>query len=86
MIGAVAKAVPVTTTKAICIENARSPHTPSPHAIAIWSGLAPAAGIAAINTMIVRITAKMNASGSHLLMTFTHPAVNFLIITSYYEY
>ena len=74
--GAVANAVPVTTTKAICMEKASKPHAPLPQAIAICKGPAPAAGIAATKTMIDKMTAKMNASGKNLFMNKTHALVN----------
>ena len=80
MAGAFANALPSTSTRAICIENANRPHTPEPQAFATSIGFMPATGIAAINTTIVRIIQKTNASGRNLCTSFTQPFVNFLNI------
>jgi len=78
--GAFANALPSTRTSAICIENANSPHTPDPQAFATSIGFIPATGIAAINTTIVKIIQKTNASGRNRCTSFTQPFVNFLNI------
>ena len=48
---------------------------------AVARGFIPATGIAAMNTTIVRIIQKTNASGRKRCTSFTHPFVNFLNIT-----
>ena len=70
--GALANAVPSTTTIHICMVKASSPHTPLLHAIATCSGLALVAAIEAKNTTTVRMSTKMNASGRKRRMKRTH--------------
>ena len=63
--GAVASAVPRTSTKAICIENPSNDHILSPQALAISNGFILLTGIAAINTNMVSMIQKINASGKN---------------------
>ena len=83
MAGALAKASPSTRTRTICIEKPRRAQTPPAHPLmTISRGLAPVAGIAPMNTMMVRTIQKMYGSGNNLFTRDTHPFVNFLNIES----
>ena len=81
--GALASALPKTSTRAICMENSKSPHTPFPQAPATSMGFMPVTGIAATKTMMVRIIQNTNASGRNFCTSFTQPLVNFLNICFY---
>ena len=79
-----AMALPSTSTRAICMEKASRPQKPSPvvplppQAQTSSRGFCWVPIMAAMKTMMVRIMANRNGSGSHRLTTRTQPLVNFL--------
>ena len=75
-----AMAEPNTSTRAICMEKASRPQKPlvEPQALSTFSGPILVAIIANTYTMMDRMTANRNGSGSHRLTTRTQPLVNFL--------
>ena len=78
--GALARALPSTSTSAICMEKANRFQAPSPHALTMSMGPEPVAGMAARNTMTVRMMQKMNGSGKNRFTRWTHPFDIFLNI------
>ena len=80
MAGAVAKALPSTSTRAICMEKPSRLQAPLPQWTTMSMGPWAVAGMAATNTMMVRMMQKMNASGSRRFTRLTQPLVIFLNI------
>ena len=63
--GAAARAEPVTNTKAICMANANSEHTPLPQCSTTSSGVCLHTGMAMMKAKSVSTTAKINGSGKY---------------------
>ena len=77
---AAAMAEPNTSTRAICMEKLSRPQKPleSPQALSTCRGPILVAHMEPMKTMMLRMMANRNASGSHRLTTRTQPLVNFL--------
>ena len=75
MSGAAANVAPVTSTRAICIENPRRFHTPPPQLLMTSVMLCWHTGMATKIAIKVRIIAKMNGSGRYFCMKLTQPFI-----------
>ena len=84
--GASARAEPQTSTRAICMENARRLHTPPPQFSTTSTGDCPVKAMAAIPASTVSIIANTNGSGRYFLINFTDKSISFpsmVILNSY---